>query len=218
VESEDRGRILLDCGSGVLARLRLEDAWPELDAIAITHFHHDHCGDLFAWALGALYGPGRAAPQPELIVPPGGNERLAELARALGNVPNLFGRAFAIREFAADSSITAGPFELLTLAVPHYDTQAYAFRVSDGVKTLAYSGDSGPSERLVEVARDCDLFLCEATLASPETGARGHLTPAEAEAVFVASNAGRLLLTHRPREHRSPDGLEVASEGLEILL
>src|SRR5580704_15168768 len=97
LESEGRGRILLDCGSGVLARLRHEAAWPELDAIAITHFHHDHCGDLFAWALGALYGPGRAVPRAELIVPPGGEERLTELARALGNAPNLFGRAFAIR-------------------------------------------------------------------------------------------------------------------------
>ena len=34
---------------------------------------------------------------------------------------------------------------------------------ADGV-TIAYSGDSGPSERLAELARDSDLFICEATL------------------------------------------------------
>src|SRR5215475_5726486 len=33
------GRLLLDCGPGVLARLREESAWPEVDAIAITHWH-----------------------------------------------------------------------------------------------------------------------------------------------------------------------------------
>src|SRR5262252_1246396 len=30
------GRLLLDCGPGVLARLREERTWPEIDAIAIT--------------------------------------------------------------------------------------------------------------------------------------------------------------------------------------
>lgn len=218
VESASHGRLLLDCGSGVLARLRLASPWPRIDAIAISHFHHDHCGDLFAWALGGLYGPGAAVERPELIVPPGGSDRLAELARTLGDVPNLFGRAFAIREFEGDLATTAGGFELLPVPVPHYDTAAFAFRVSDGERTLTYSGDSGPGLRLVEAARDSDLFLCEATLLGPEPDPRGHLTTGEAQEAFRAAGARRLLLTHRPREHAAAPGLEVASEGLEVVL
>ncbi|MEX0673209.1 MAG: MBL fold metallo-hydrolase, partial [Gaiellaceae bacterium] len=42
-------RLLLDCGPGVLARLREEEGWPRIDAIAITHFHLDHWGDLVPW-------------------------------------------------------------------------------------------------------------------------------------------------------------------------
>ena len=39
---EGEGRLLLDCGPGVLARLRrLDDGWPRVDAVAITHFHAD---------------------------------------------------------------------------------------------------------------------------------------------------------------------------------
>src|SRR2546425_559579 len=33
------GTVLLDCGPGVLARLRTRDSWPKVDAIVITHFH-----------------------------------------------------------------------------------------------------------------------------------------------------------------------------------
>src|ERR1041385_8932335 len=36
------GRLLLDCGPGVLARLREHEPWPALDAIAVPHWHLDH--------------------------------------------------------------------------------------------------------------------------------------------------------------------------------
>ena len=54
-------------------------------------------------------------------------------------------------------------------AVPalHYDELTFGFRVADGRSTLAYSGDSAPTD-LAELARDADLFLCEATLAATE--------------------------------------------------
>src|SRR6266581_731763 len=74
---EGEGRLLLDCGPGVLARLRKADeGWPRVDAVAITHFHLDHWGDLVPWIFGASFGPGRAVPKPELWLPPGGRERL----------------------------------------------------------------------------------------------------------------------------------------------
>ncbi len=49
------GSVLLDCGPGVLARLRTESFWPEPDAIVITHFHLDHWGDLVPWVWGSLF-------------------------------------------------------------------------------------------------------------------------------------------------------------------
>jgi ribonuclease BN (tRNA processing enzyme) len=81
---------------------------------------------------------------------------------------------------------------------------------------LAYSGDSGPSEVLADLARDADLFVCEATLLHDEPEPRGHLSLEEAEEAFVASGARRLLVTHRPLERPVPDGVEHASDGLEL--
>jgi ribonuclease BN (tRNA processing enzyme) len=114
---------------------------------------------------------------------------------------------------------TAG-FELTPLRVPHYSLETYGFRVTDGETVLAYSGDSAPSDSLVELARDADLFVCEATLARAEDDGdpRGHLSDDEAVAAFEAGGAKRLLVTHRPAELALPEGLEQARDGLELEL
>ena len=83
---------------------------------------------------------------------------------------------------------------------------------------LTYSGDSAPSEELVDAARDADLFVCEATLLRGELDGepRGHLSLEEAIEAFEASGAKRLLVTHRPCELPTPDELELAYDGLEL--
>ena len=81
-------------------------------------------------------------------------------------------------------------------------------------------GDSGPSEGLAPIAREADLFVCEATLQqpNPEGGTRGHLSSQEAIEAFEASGAKRLLLTHRPFERPLEEQVELAHDGLQIQL
>jgi ribonuclease BN (tRNA processing enzyme) len=218
VESGDRaGAVLLDCGPGVLARLRTSQPWPEPDAIVITHFHLDHWGDLVPWVWGAFYreGDGQKPRRPVLCVPPGGRERLAQLGSLLG-FPDMFERVFASVEYTAGVAFEAGGCRITACLVPHYQVEAYALRVTDGERTLVYSGDCGPSEALVSAARGADLFLCEATLRSGELDGepRGHLSLDEALAAFEASGAKALLLTHRPVELETPRALELAHDGL----
>ncbi len=76
---EGSGRLLLDCGPGVLARLRDEEGWPRVDAIAITHFHLDHWGDLVPWVWALSFGPASEMAPPELWVPAGGRTVLREI-------------------------------------------------------------------------------------------------------------------------------------------
>ena len=95
----------------------------------------------------------------------------------------------------------------------------FGLRVSDGRATVAYSGDTAPSANLEELARDADVFLCEATLAAPEPPEeRGHLTADEAVAAFEASGARRLLVIHRPDELPLNGGVERARDGQELTL
>jgi ribonuclease BN (tRNA processing enzyme) len=214
---EGAGSVLLDCGTGVLARLREDRLWPELDAIVITHFHLDHWGDLVPWVWGANYLNGRDLPlgRPELWVPPQGRARLEQFGELLG-FPDMFERVFEVREYEPNAPFEVGGHTVTAVRVPHYRLEAYALRISDGSRTLAYSGDSGPSDVLSELARDADLFVCEATLASAELDGtpRGHLALDEALAAFEGSGARRLLVTHRPEELPTDEGLELAFDGM----
>ena len=109
---------------------------------------------------------------------------------------------------------------MVATKVPHYRLDAYALRATDGSHTLAYSGDSGPSDALSATARDADLFVCEATLLRGELDGepRGHLALDEALAAFAASGAKRLLVTHRPAELPSEGSIEFAYDGLELVI
>jgi ribonuclease BN (tRNA processing enzyme) len=210
-------RLLLDCGPGVLARMREDQGWPRVDAIAITHFHLDHWGDLVPWVWGRMFGLGRDDEPPELWLPPDGIATLGAFGERFGT-PWMFERTFELREYAEGKPFTAAGFNLLPIRLPHYTLRTYGFRISNEVSTLAYSGDSGPSEDLARLARDVDLFLCEATLERGELDGepRGHLSADEALESFRASGARRLLLTHRPHELPLGDGLEQAYDGLEL--
>ena len=211
------GRLLLDCGPGVLARLREEHGWPQVDAIVITHFHLDHCGDLIPWAWGALYGPGRDAERPELWVPPGGTSMLRSFGDRFGFV-DMFERVFDVREYNGDEPFGTAGLTVTPVQVPHYDLLTYGLRVANERASVAYSGDCGPSDRLAALARDADLFLCEATLARPEHDLRGHLTADEAVHAFEESGARRLIVIHRPNELPLDETVERAYDGLTVTL
>ena len=214
----DGCRVLLDCGPGVLGRLRESAEWPEVDAIAITHFHLDHWGDLVPWVWGSFYlASKREIPRPQLWVQPGGAEFLEELGRASASRTCSSARSTS-RSTSPTRRSSSGTLEVTATRVPHYRLETYAFRVKSNGVVVAYSGDSAPSDELVEAARDADLFVCEATLLRGELDGepRGHLSLDEAVEAFEASGAKRLLLTHRPRELPVPAGYELAYDGLEL--
>jgi len=209
----DGKRLLLDCGPGVLARLRASHGgWPRVDALAITHFHLDHWGDLVPWVFGAAFGPGRELPQPALWLPPGGRERLRDFGErmAFGAYTDM---VFDIHEYGDDEPFTAAGFEVTPHRLDHYSELTFGLRVRNHAGTLAYSGDTGPTHRLVELARDADLFLCEATLKAPEPDERGHLTEDEAVEASRSAGARRLVVIHRPDELPLSPEVERAADG-----
>jgi ribonuclease BN (tRNA processing enzyme) len=215
------GTLLIDCGPGVLGRLRERDGWPHVDAIAITHFHLDHWGDLVPWVWGAMYRAGGVAidERPDLWVHQGGREVLEQFGERFG-FRDMFDRVFTVREYMPGEPFKAAGVEMVATRLPHYRLETYGFRLAVDGKTIAYSGDSGPSDRLQELARDADLFVCEATLRNGDDDGlpRGHLSVDEALAAAAPSGARRVLLTHRPAELAGPDGVELAYDGLELEL
>ena len=117
---------------------------------------------------------------------------------AWGN-DDLIENAFALEEYEPDATVEVGALRASFHEVPHF-TQTFAidFSSANGGGRFTYGADCRPGKELVEIARDTDLLLVEATLPRPErTGDRGHMTPAEAG--DHAKRAGRQA--GRPHAH-----------------
>jgi ribonuclease BN (tRNA processing enzyme) len=112
-----------------------------------------------------------------------------------------------------------GPFRVATAVVDH-PVEAYAVRVTeavDGGGSLVFSGDTGPCEALVELARGedgsgVDLLLVEAAfLDGPGLPPGVHLTGSQAASVGERAGVGQVLLTHIPPWHEPDDVLTEAT-------
>jgi ribonuclease BN (tRNA processing enzyme) len=209
---EGPGSLLLDCGPGVLGRLRQNGN--HVDAIAITHWHLDHWGDLVPWAWLNAYGPPDYRLECSVWVPPNGVEELTTFASRWGN-DHMFDHAFTLHEYEPGVPTQIAGFEVEAHRLPHYTLEAFGFRVSHDGKVLAYSGDCAPTPELSVLAKGADLFVCEATLSHGDRDGtpRGHLSAEEA----LAAADGPILLTHRPVELDPPSQpVEIAFDGFTV--
>jgi ribonuclease BN (tRNA processing enzyme) len=199
VETESTG-ILIDCGQGVIRGIMPIRDPRELDAIVVGHLHADHYIDVVSlrYLLPWTGFTGRRLP---ILLPPGGLQRMAELASAISERVGFFDHTFDVREYDPAGVVTIGDLELSFLAGRHY-VPAWGCRLRDAAgRQIVVSGDTGPNPALVDEARGADLFVVEATLleAGEDDPNRGHLTVEEAVAVGRDAEVRQTVLVH----HRS---------------
>jgi ribonuclease BN (tRNA processing enzyme) len=191
--------LLLDCGSGILSRLRQCLPLDELDGVCISHLHADHFIDLISLRYGLKYGRLRSESRLKLFAPPGAHQFFAELGRALDGDPHFFDGTFDLVEYAPGIPIEIGFLRLEFRPVKHY-IPAYGL-VIQANRRFVFSGDAAPCSQLTDLARGADLFLCEAAINhtnedDPTPANRGHMTAFEAAVLAREAGATRLLLTH----------------------
>jgi ribonuclease BN (tRNA processing enzyme) len=193
-------RLLLDMGNGALGELQRYSGLYDLDAIALSHLHPDHCIDMCGYFVARYYRHegGRCEPIP--VYGPRGTER--RLTVAYGDTPSdsAMSEVFDFRKLTAGGVFELGPFTVRTEEVSH-PVESYAFRVThrESGKTLAYSGDTGACGALTELARGAGLFLCEASFTDGKEAIPDlHLNGREAGACAQQAGVGRLVLTHVP--------------------
>lgn len=183
--------LLIDPGYATLPRLLALCAASAVDAVLVSHGHPDHCADLnpLLRARALAHSP---APRLPVFAPPGALDAVLALDR-----PGMLDDAFELREFVPGTSFHTGPFSVRSWLLPHWEPNA-GLRIQAAGTSIAYTGDTGPSPHLLELARDCDLFLAEATyLDHVPPGSEKYLSSArQASRVAADAGAGRLVLTH----------------------
>jgi ribonuclease BN (tRNA processing enzyme) len=190
----DGFRLLLDLGNGAFGALQGLADPATVDAVFLSHLHADHCLDVAPFVVWHRYSGRASKERVPMYAPVAAERRLALAYDADGDgITDVF-------DFVpvGPGSFTLGPFEV-TLARTAHPIECYAIRLTVDGRSLVYTGDTGPCDRIVELARGADVLLAEAAH-PPGPGLPGglHLTGREAGEHAAAAKVGRLLLTHVP--------------------
>jgi len=187
----DGFRLLLDLGYAVVPRLLERVGAGQVDAVFISHGHPDHCADLNPLLRARVFG-GDALPPLPVYAPPGALDAVLALDR-----PGMLADAYVLHELTIGSGLDVGPFRVRTRLLPHWLPNA-GVRLTAGGQVLAYTGDTGPSHGVADLAREADLLLAEATYVDqvPEDSADYLSSARQQGRQAAAAGVRRLLLTH----------------------
>lgn len=188
----DGYHLLLDAGSGTLLELEKVLDPLDLDAVILSHYHHDHIADLgvlqYYWQLYPKTGE-----RPVLPIYGHGEDVTAFERLTMPNVSQAY-------DYLAEESLEIGPFSIRFMKTIHPVT-CYAMRFvekSTG-KVFVFTGDSGYLEDFVDFTKDADLFLADTYLFAGNENHFAHFTSKEAGDIAKAAGVKQLVLTHLPQ-------------------
>jgi ribonuclease BN (tRNA processing enzyme) len=191
-------RILLDLGPGTMGRL-LAAGYEifDISAVALSHFHPDHSGELAPFLFATRYpDQGRRKTPLPLVGGPGISDFFRRLQGVYGHwIDPPAGLEIVEIDGQGPRQRTLGAAHLAIATVVH-NPESLAYRVTlPGAGSVVYSGDTDFSDNLVALAAGADLFICES--AFPD-GSRvpGHLTPSLAGEMARRAGVKKLVLTH----------------------
>ena len=214
------GAFTVDFGPTTLAQCKRLGRPPEsLDAIVLTHLHGDHIGGLPVLLVDQQYRAGRTRPL-TIAGPPGTAARLALLMQ--GAFPDVWARGFSfalpVIEYTVPGEVEVLGRRVRAVAAAHdRDHFACSIRIETSGRTLAFSGDTGWQEPLVELVRGADLFLCECS--DVVAGYEAHLSLEVHTRERGRFEVRRLVLTHLGAAMRAAadrirgDGWVLADDG-----
>jgi ribonuclease BN (tRNA processing enzyme) len=232
---------VIDAGDGVTRRLtKLGTNFRTIDTVFITHPHSDHVSGLGA-LMSVIYDASRSSPV-NIYGPPGTAASVQGLLEFLkvnseirisdGTRSTPSDKVFSAHDTGAGVIFQDANIKVTAAENTHFHFQpgspgygkykSYAYRFDAPGRSLVFTGDTGPSEAVIALAKDADLLVSEVTasideykaqqirngrwqIMTPEQQAGSirhmteeHLVPEDVGKMAARASVKAVLLTHLP--------------------
>ncbi|ERL66156.1 MBL fold metallo-hydrolase [Schleiferilactobacillus shenzhenensis] len=184
--------VLLDAGSGVLSALEKVMDPLQLDAVVLSHYHHDHTADVgvlqYLWQLK----PG-AKKEPQLPIY-GNTQNPIEFATLT------WPGATVGRPYTDNSPLTIGSLTFTFQRTIH-PVPAFAMRITDADSghVLAFTADTRYYPELADFVKNADVLITDTNFLNGHQGPAWHMTAGQSGELAKNAKVGRLLLSHLPQ-------------------
>lgn len=201
---KDDFTLLIDVGSGALSSVQNYVDVMDIDAVILSHYHHDHVADIgvlqYAWLVQSILR------EQDEILPIYGH---AEDKEGFSNLTseNTEGIAYDPKE-----TLEVGPFNITFLKTVH-PVPCYGMRITDGESSIVYTADTSYQKEWTDFCKDVDLLIADCNFYANQDGASaGHLTSKEVGTIASEANVKELILSHLPHYGDHQQLLKEASE------
>ncbi|WP_423189708.1 MBL fold metallo-hydrolase [Alkalibacterium sp. f15] len=186
--------LLLDVGSNSLLTLERYVDPIHLDAVLLSHYHHDHIADLGVLQFTRLLKRDAKGNKPHLLPIYCHNEDIDNFKQMSFENVTL---GIAYNE---ESELTIGPFKIEHMKTLH-PVPCYAFKITEekSNKTIVSTSDSGYKEAFIAFAKDADLLIADSNFYEGMENHTVHMTAKECGRIANKAKVKRLILTHLPQ-------------------
>lgn len=184
-------KLVVDCGSGALSQLQNHCQLHEIDAVLLSHYHHDHIADIgplqYSWLIA------HSLKSTEKILPIYGHRFDQVEFEKLFKPPHVVSHMYD-----EQSQLQVGPFKVSFFETDHKAT-CFAIRLEVDGKVIVYTADSSYMANFHQFAKEADLFICETSFYAHQDGKPyGHMNSIEAGTIANDASVKKLILTHLP--------------------
>lgn len=146
-------KILFDVGTGSLSSLEKYEKVEDLDGIILSHSHYDHVSDLgvYHYRYENLSRSGKAFKKPVVAFYNDGSPSLY-----IAETSPYFDR----EQLEDGKKLLLGEFEIEVFEMKH-PVKSFGFKLTDGKKTFAYTGDTNVCVNLEKLAFGVDALLAD---------------------------------------------------------
>ncbi|SNT09108.1 Ribonuclease BN, tRNA processing enzyme [Anaerovirgula multivorans] len=209
---DERTKILIDCGNGVLSKLFTYcNDLNKLDAIFISHLHPDHMSDLLVlrYAINIRQMLGKLKSPIPIYLPASPQEDYERIQ---------YNGAYSRNIIKEKAEVMINDIKV-TFKKTNHPVECYAMAFEKDKKKFVYSGDTRYFDGLIDFIKESNLFLCEANILHKDmTETIPHLSGKQAAEIALKADLRRIVLTHFLPEINTTDLISEAKEAFPYIL